>query len=78
MADHPSNRVTLQNLANVFTYHPPTAAQRLDYEAIRKAAMDFSLVLLSRVPDCADRSAAIRHVREAVMSANAAIALEVK
>jgi hypothetical protein len=32
--------------------------------------------ILENTPQCADQQAALRHVREAVMTANAAVALE--
>lgn len=58
----------------LFTYHPPSDAQRLDYDAINKAAKEFALVVLMCTPSGADQSAAIRKIREARMTANAAIA----
>lgn len=60
----------------IFTYHPPQGDQPARYERIREAAKVFALVLLENTPPCADQSAAIRHVRDAVMTANAAIALQ--
>jgi hypothetical protein len=60
----------------IFTYHRPTPDQIPKYEAIRKAALVFAEVIEANVPGCADRSAAVRKLREAVMTANAAIALE--
>jgi len=44
------------------------------YTTIREAALQFAKVLLANSPACADQTAAIRKVREAVMTANAAIA----
>jgi len=57
-----------------FTYHPPTGNQTDRYQEIRDAAKAFARVILENTPDCRDQSAAIRKVREAVMTANAAIA----
>lgn len=65
----------LAALEETFTYHTPDAMQQEHYRAIREAAKEFVQVLLNRVPRCADRSAAIRKVREAMMTANAAIAI---
>lgn len=63
-------------MAEIFTYHKPTPDKVPKYEAIRTAALEFARVIEANVPSCADRSAAIRKLREAVMTANAAIALE--
>lgn len=74
MPDHPSNRPTPESLDTLFTYHPPTAEQKLAYEEIRIHGKLLAESILDRCPPCADTSAAIRKVREAVMTANAAIA----
>jgi hypothetical protein len=59
-----------------FVYHQPTEKQIPRYEAIRAAANEFAEVIIVNTPEGADQTAAIRKVREAVMTANAAIALE--
>ncbi len=63
------------NLAHIFTYHAPSLDQVMFYGEIRQAALDFAEVIEEFVPDGADKSAAIRKIREAVMTANAGIAL---
>lgn len=63
------------DLHNIFTYHSPTAEQQVKYQQLRESALNFALAIQGIVPPGADQSAAIRHVREAVMTANAAIAL---
>jgi len=68
--------ITQADLHNWFTYHPPTEEQAGRYGEIREAAMDFALVILTNTPASADQTAAIRKIREAVMTANAAIACE--
>ncbi len=68
--------VTDANVDDVFSYHRPTEEQLPKYEAVRGAAKVFAHVLLQNTPTCADQQAALRHVREAVMTANAAIALQ--
>lgn len=45
-------------------------------EALAAAAEAFLVVILNRCPPCADTSAAIRLVREAKMTASAAVALD--
>jgi len=60
----------------LFTYHPPTPDQIEDYQAIREEAKKLAVVILATVPAGPDRTAAIRKVREAVMTANAGIATQ--
>ena len=60
---------------DIFTYHAPNAEQILQYKAIREAGLALVRTIIANTPGCPDQSAAIRHVREAVMTANAAIAL---
>lgn len=66
--------VTFEDLENWFTYHAPKGAQPAQYEAIRAAGKALAAVILDCTPPSADQTAAIRKVREAVMTANAAIA----
>ena len=61
-------------LVALFTYHPPTEADKLNYTAINDAALALARAIVRNTPDGSDRSAAIRHVREARMTANAAVA----
>jgi hypothetical protein len=63
-----------EKLDSLFSYHAPRFDQVPKYEAIREAAKYFAKVLVKNTPRSADQSAAIRHLREAVMTANAAIA----
>jgi hypothetical protein len=71
---HPSNKVTLENLIEIFTYHNEEWKNK-HYIAMRAAAHYFAEIIILNTPDCADRSAALRKVRETVMTANAAVAL---
>lgn len=74
---HPSNGpITPEQINNIFSYHAPREDQIPRYTAIREAARAFAYVLINNTPACADQSAAMRLLREAVMTANAAIALE--
>lgn len=63
------------DLEHVFTYHQPSPLDFERYREIRKTAKFFAQCILDNVPPGYDRSAAIRHVRDAVMTANAGIAL---
>ena len=63
-------------LERAFMHHPPDLSQQRAYASIRAAGRALALVILQSTPKCADRTAAVRKVREAVMTANAAVALE--
>jgi hypothetical protein len=76
MSDHPSNKITLENVASVVRYHAPaTEDQVYAHERLAMAAEDFVRAILVHAPDCADRTTAIRCAREAKMWASAAVAL---
>lgn len=62
-------------LAELFKYHAPTDETIPKFAAINQAAKNFAEVVLQNCPASADRSAAIRQIREARMTANAAVAL---
>lgn len=67
-----------EDLDNWFTYHRPSEAQQVAYASIRQAARDFANIVLHNTPSSADQTVAIRHIRDAVMVANASIACEGK
>ena len=68
--------VTEENVDEIMTYHPPPSeARAAKHKTVNAAAEVFARVLLEQCPECADRSSAIRAVREARMWANSAIAL---
>lgn len=62
------------DLEHIFTYHN-SAAKIPNFNAIREAAKNFAQVVLENTPAGYDQDDAIRKIREAVASANAAIAL---
>lgn len=66
--------ITQSQLDNWFTYHSPTADDQVGYVAIRVAAKSLAETIVKYSPTSADQSAAIRLLREAVMTANASIA----
>lgn len=61
-------------LNNLFSYHPPKGDQVDRYGKLREAGKALAETILECTPPSADQHAAIRKVREAVMTANAAIA----
>ena len=65
-----------EKLPAIFTYHSPTGDQPDKYKAIRDKALEMAQVIVACTPTSADQTAAIRLLREAVMTANASIALE--
>jgi hypothetical protein len=62
----------------VFSHHQPTAEKLQHYEAIHAAAQRFAEVILANTPAGEDQSAALRWLRQAMMMANAAVALDGK
>lgn len=76
--------ITHEQLNNWFRYHPPSETAEYEgismeevgkrYERLREAGRVFALAIIADTPPSADQTAAIRKVREAVFTANAAIA----
>lgn len=66
--------ITEQDITNWFTHHPPGTEDAGKYLAIREAGLNMAKVVLENTPSSADQSDAIRSIRNAVMTANAAIA----
>lgn len=60
----------------VFSHHDATPKKLADYEALHVGAKQFAKVILAHVPDCSDRTAVLRLLREASMLACAAVSLE--
>ncbi len=73
---HRDQGLTDEQLVELFTYHAPSEEQRVRYSQLRAAALDFARAIVALTRPCADQTAAVRKVREAVMTANAAVALE--
>lgn len=63
-----------EDINNWFTYHTPGPDQQKAYEVIRSAAKMLAEDFNERCPDCADKTAAMRKLRETVMAMNLAIA----
>lgn len=66
--------ITQTDLDNWFSYHAPKDGQAEVYEKLRAAGGAFAKVVMELTPPSADQTAAIRKIREAVFTANAAIA----
>ncbi len=65
-----------EKLPDIFTYHSPKGDQPKKYAMIREKALELAQLIVTETPQSADQTAAIRLLREAIMTANAAIALE--
>ena len=66
--------MTSGDIKNDFKYHAPTTGQVEKYEAIRAKGLELALLIYDSCPSSAEMTTAIRHVENAVMWANAAIA----
>lgn len=70
--------ISQEQLDNWFTYHSPNPEQLPKYLAIRDQGRKLAETIVLNTPASADQTAAIRLIREAVMTANAAIACDGK
>ena len=70
--------MTKEQLDNWFTCHAPDSEDLTAYEAVRQSARRFAQTINDACPESADKTAAMRKLREAVMTANAAIACKGK
>jgi len=68
--------VKREQLDDLFTYHAPDDDQQIKYAKIRMAGRALAEVILECTPVCGDQQAAIRLLRESVMTANMAVALK--
>lgn len=63
-----------EQLDNWFSYHAPVGDQVATYQRLRDGGRVLAYLINDLVPESADKSAAIRKLRECIMTANAAIA----
>lgn len=68
------NETEWKKLINWFSYHEPEGDDVEKYNNIRAAGLNLAEIILDNTPKSADQTAAIRKVREACFTANAAIA----
>ncbi len=68
--------ITQSDIDNLFTHHEPKADQSMRSQAIQDAAKYLGQIILANTHQSADQMKAITKLREAVMMANASIALE--
>ena len=68
-----------EKIAEMFTHHPPEHQKQIDqHEGVRSTCLDAALRINGVVPDCAEKTFAIRALQQASMWANAALALNRK
>jgi len=67
--------MTQEQIDNTFTYHAPFGNQAQRYEQIRNEAKQFAETLLRLTPTSGEKMLAFRHLQQAVMYANASIAI---
>ena len=63
------------DINQTFTYHAPFGTQPHRYEQIRDEARSFAHTIAGLTPQSAEQTLALRHLQQAVMFANAAIAI---
>jgi hypothetical protein len=69
-----SGRGSRADLDNWFAYHAPDAEKARLYETVRAKAKELAMIVVEQVPESADRTAALRDIRNTVMAINLAIA----
>lgn len=67
--------MTSEQIENIFTYHRPLNGQPERYEQIRVDAKVLAYTIQKCCPESREKSLAITNIQQAVMWANAAIAL---
>jgi hypothetical protein len=70
-----SDPITLEQVHNRFTYHPPTGNQAERYEQLRSEARRLALLIVELCPHSRERSLALTELQSCVMWSNASIAL---
>ena len=63
------------DIHEIFTYHKPFGSQPDRYVAIREKAKELATLVMSACPDSRERSVALTNLQQAVMWANASIAI---
>ncbi len=70
--------MTQSEIENLFNYHAPSLEMTSKFVHVREAIVKAALVIDEQCPPGADRTAAMRKLKEAHMTANASIVLEGK
>lgn len=67
--------MTKEQIDNTFTYHAPKGDQTTRYESIRDWAKELAYNIERNCPDSREKSLALTNLQQAVMWANASIAI---
>lgn len=68
------SRPTDEEVERWFSYHPPKDDQSERYQRLRDGAKVYAKLIMECCPESADRTSALRQLREANWAANASIA----
>ncbi len=63
---------------NVFTYHKPFGNQTARYETLREKAKELADIIEQACPESREKSLAFTNLQQAIMWANASIAINEK
>ena len=63
------------DIEKIFTYHMPVNDQAERYNKLRESAKDLAYLIQDHCPDSREKSLAITNLQQAVMWANASIAI---
>lgn len=70
--------MTEAEIKDLFTYHAPSPEMTTKFLLVKEAIVKAALAINEHCPPGADRTAAMRKLKEAHMTANASIVLEGK
>lgn len=71
--DENEEKLARETIYDMFEYHKPDTAKIDAMSKVRESLCDAALAIVKHVPPSADRSTAMRKLREARMDANSAI-----
>jgi len=70
--------MTDEQINNIFTYHAPTDHQKTRYENLRGSAKMLASLINTYCPESREKSLALTNLQQAIMWANASIAINEK
>lgn len=70
-----TDKLELEKIENMFTYHPPKGDQADRYTKLRGVAKEFAHLIVELCPDSPERVQALTGLQATVLFANASIAL---
>jgi len=70
--------MTIEQIKDIFTYHKPFGDQPKKYEQLRDEAKTLAILIQELCPESREKSLAITNLQQAIMWANASIAINEK